>query len=94
MGIEQVIGPHRALVLRLARRYGAGEVRVFGSVARREATLASDVDLLVSPVRGRYDPISLVLELKRLLGRKVDVVSERSLHWFVQPQVVAEAVPL
>jgi uncharacterized protein len=94
LGIDAVIGERRADVVRLAQRYGAREVRVFGSVARKEATLASDVDLLVSPVTNRYDPISLQLELSRLLGRKVDVVSEQSLHWLVQPQVIAEAIPL
>lgn len=92
--MDAVIGDRRLAVIRLAERHGAREVRVFGSVARREATLASDLDLLVSPVSGRYDPISLQLELTRLLGRHVDVVSEQSLHWFVQPQVIAEAIPL
>ncbi len=94
LGIEAVIGDRRPAVIRLAERYGAREVRVFGSVARREATLASDVDLLVSPVMRRYDPISLQRELTRLLGRRVDVVTEQSLHWWVQPQVIAEAIPL
>jgi uncharacterized protein len=94
MGIEQVIGARGPEVLRLARRYGATEVRVFGSVARKEATLASDVDLLVSSTGRRYDPISLSLALKALLGREVDVVSEGALHWYIQPQVIAEAIPL
>ncbi len=67
---------------------------MFGSVARREATLASDVDILVTSSGRRYDPISLTIELEKLLGRRVDVVSESSLHWFIQPQVIAEAVPL
>jgi len=94
LGIEAVIGNRLPDVFRLAKRYGARELRIFGSVARREATLASDVDFLVTPVASRYDPVALQLELTRLLGRKVDVVSEQSLHWFVQPQVVAEAIPL
>lgn len=94
MGIEHVVGRRRAEVRRLARRYGAREVRIFGSVARHEATLASDVDLLVDPCGPRFDPIGLAMELRRLLGRRVDVVSEGSLHWYVQPQVIAEAIPL
>lgn len=94
MGIDVVIGEKRARILELAKKFGAREVRVFGSVARREATLASDLDLLVSPVRGRFDPTSLRMELRALLGRKVDLVTEQALHWFVQPQVLAEAVPL
>jgi uncharacterized protein len=82
-------------VLRLARRYGATNVRVFGSVARSEATVDSDIDLLVDPIReGEFRPIDLALALTRALGRRVDLVRERSLVWLVQPQVVAEAVPL
>ena len=94
MGIDQVIGTNRGRVLQLAERFGADDVRIFGSVARKEATLASDIDILVSPLGRQYDPISLALALKKLLGREVDLVSEESLHWLVQPQVIAEAVPL
>ncbi len=94
LGIADLIGGRRAAVLRLAHRYGARNVRVFGSAARRSATTSSDLDLLVDPVPSRFDPVRLGLRLEQLLGRRVDVVSERSLHWFMQPQVVAEAVPL
>lgn len=94
-GIEEVIGPQRPEVLRIALRNGATDVRVFGSVARREATKSSDLDVLVQPVSaGAFRPIDLALDLSRLLGRRVDVVAEKSLHWLVEPQVVAEAVPL
>lgn len=95
LGIEDVIGQRRNEILRLARRYGAENVRVFGSVARKAAAPTSDVDLVVDPVGpDRYRPIDLALALTNALGRRVDVVSERSLHWFIQPGVVAEAIPL
>jgi hypothetical protein len=55
LGIEDVIGKRGDAVLSLAKRYGASNVRVFGSVARREATKDSDVDIPVDPVRhGKY----------------------------------------
>ncbi len=38
--------------------------------------------------------LDLPLELEKLLGRGVDVVSEGSLHWSIRPTVVSEAVPL
>jgi predicted nucleotidyltransferase len=94
LGIDDVIGGRRAAVLRLARKYGARNVRIFGSVARKEATERSDIDILVDPVRRRFDPVRLAIHLEDLLHRKVDVVSENSLYWLVQPQVIAEAVPL
>jgi uncharacterized protein len=95
LGVKEVIGPSRATILRLVRRFGATNPRVFGSVARREATPTSDVDILVDvPEESRFRPIDLSLALRRTLGRPVDLVVERDLFWLVQPAVVAEAVPL
>jgi uncharacterized protein len=95
LGIEDLIGAHRSTLLRIARRYGAENVRVFGSVARRRATDQSDVDLLVDPMPHRsFRQVDLSIRLARLLGRPVDVVSESGLDWFLQPTVVSEAVPL
>lgn len=94
LGVDQVIGNRREEVLRLIKVFGFREARVFGSVARKEATLASDVDILVTRTGTRSDSISLAIELEKVLGRHVDVATEGSLHWFIQPQVIAEAVPL
>ncbi len=93
---EEFLGPHRAAVLALARRYGARRVRVFGSVRRQQADRRSDVDLLVDDLPGAslLDVARLEVELGRLLGRPVDVVEEDSLPWSIRPQVLAEAVPL
>jgi uncharacterized protein len=100
LGIPEVIDPHRETILRIARRYGAQELRVFGSVARGSATKDSDVDFLVTSfapsrqAKGPFPAIRMGAELAKLLGRGVDVVTEQGLFWLVQPQVVAEAVPL
>jgi len=99
LGIDEVLGPHRRDFERIARRYHVQSIRVFGSVARRTAKGDSDLDLLVDfdylrPTKSTLRSIDLALELEKLLGRHVDVVTEESLHWFVQPQVIAEAVPL
>ncbi|MGB7124718.1 MAG: nucleotidyltransferase domain-containing protein [Thermoplasmata archaeon] len=94
LGIDEVIGSQRTKVLRIARESGAENVRVFGSVARKQASPESDLGLVVVPTPGRkYRPIDLSLRLRRLLGRRVDVVSERSLHRLIQPRAVVEAVP-
>lgn len=96
LGIEEVLGPHRREILRLARKHGAESVWVFGSVRRREANARSDVDLLVEWRK----PVSLlthvVLEsdLEKLLGREVDLVNEADLRWSAKPSVAAEAVRL
>lgn len=76
-----LLARHRDEVLRLAMRNRATNVRVFGSIARGEDTPDSDVDLLVSfqPGASLLDQAGLIADLEDLLGRHVDVVSDRAL---------------
>ena len=83
-------------ILRLAARHGAGNVLVFGSVARGEETPESDVDFLID-VTGEttpWFPGSLTADLEQLLGRRVQVVIRRSLSHLIRDEVLREAVPL
>ena len=86
----------REQILRLARRHGVTEVRVFGSMARGNAGPQSDVDLLVDvgPDPSPWFPGGLVAELEELLGRRVQVVTERGLDDLLRDRVLEEAVPL
>ena len=96
LGIDELVKPHLTQIRRLARRYGVDRLSVFGSVRRKEATNASDVDILVRwkrPVT-LLDKMGLGLELEKILGRPVDLANEGGLHWGIRPQVMAEAVPL
>lgn len=95
--IDEVIGAQRAEVLQIAARYGASNVRVFGSVARGEARADSNLDLLVTWDYARmaaWGSAGLWDELEALLGRPVDVTSERGLNPLIRDQVLAEAIPL
>ena len=96
LGIEEVLGPHRSEILRLARRYGVSSVRVFGSVRRREATTKSDVDLLVGWKKRHslLDRAGLRSDIEGILGRRVDLVNEGGIAWPISPQIEAEAIPL
>ena len=86
----------REEILRIATRYGARNVRVFGSVARGEEGPDSDVDFLVQfdADRSLLDHVGLVQELEDLLGRKVQVTTEDALHWYIRDRVLEQAVPL
>jgi predicted nucleotidyltransferase len=86
----------RADVLRLAAAHGVTDVRVFGSVARGEADEQSDIDLLVSvaPERSLFDLGGLLMDLQDLLGRQIDLVTERGLRPRLREQVLREALPL
>src|SRR5947207_3013406 len=96
MAPEVLLGQKRQDVLRIAGTYGARRVRVFGSVARGEADAQSDVDFLVEldPGRSLLDLGGLQFELEALLGRPVDVVTERGLKARIRERVLREAVPV
>lgn len=96
MNVNELIMRKREEILQVAAKHGAHNVRVFGSAARGEADASSDIDLLVElePGRSLLDHIALVQDLGDLLGRRVDVVTERSLHWYIRDRVVEEAVRL
>jgi predicted nucleotidyltransferase len=96
MGIQEIIGDKRDAILALAVRYGASNVRIFGSVAEGEAKEDSDVDFLVDlePGRSLFDLGGLLMDLEELLGRKVDLVTEPALHWYIREKVMHQARPL
>ena len=96
MSIGKPLSEKRKQILEIAARHGARNVRVFGSVARGEASPDSDVDLLVDvgPTHSRWFPAGLVLDLEELLDREVDVVTEDALHWYIRDRVLEEAIPL
>lgn len=83
-------------ILDVARKRGACNVAVFGSVARGESDSRSDVDFLVdmTPGHGLFDMGGLLIELAELLGCEVDVVSRRGLRDRIRERVLAEAQPL
>ncbi|WP_259115048.1 nucleotidyltransferase family protein [Salinibacter ruber] len=94
--MHPAIRDHREEVLRLADEHGALNVRLFGSAARGEEDAESDLDLLVDMEEGRslVDHVALKQDLEDLLGREIDVVTERSLHPRLRERVLREAVSL
>ena len=96
MGIDEILGPKREEILRIAARHGVTSIRVFGSVARGEAGPESDVDFLVE-IGGKltpWFPVGLIRDLEELLGRKVDVATPNGLHWYIKDRILAEAIGL
>lgn len=96
MGIADVLKLKRAEILRLAKKHGAHNVRIFGSVATGEARPDSDIDFLVAMDSGRslIDLIELSQDLETLLQRKVDVLTEEGLSPYLEQRIRAEAVSL
>ncbi len=90
------VAAHRAQILALAEKHGARNVRVFGSVARGEASQSSDLDLLISlgPKRTPFFPGGLKADLEELLGCEIDIVTENALHRLIRNQILREARPV
>lgn len=96
MNISQLIQQKRRQVLEIAAGHGALNVRLFGSVARGEATETSDLDLLIEMESGRslLDIVAIKQDLEELLGCKVDVVTEAAISPYLREKVLHEAVRL
>ncbi len=78
----------------LARRFGVLDLALFGSSARDTAREDSDIDILVSfdgpATSRRYFGVQFYLE--DLLGRPVDLVSDKALRPELRPYVEREAI--
>lgn len=87
---------HRALIRSVVERYRAKNPRVFGSVLHGVDEEGSDLDLLIDPVKGTslMDVAGIQVELERLLGIPVDVLTPRSLPEKFRQLVLDEAVPV
>jgi uncharacterized protein len=94
--IEDLLQEKRDEILRIAKKHGARNVRVFGSVVHGEASESSDIDLLVdtSEKTSPWFPAGLVAELEEVLGRRVDVVTSNGLYWLLRRRILKEARPL
>lgn len=92
----ETLKARREDILRLARQWGAHDVRVFGSVARGEPGPKSDVDFLVHFEDGRslLDHGGLLMDLQDLLGCEVDVVDDDAMRPRFRDRVLKEAVSL
>ncbi len=97
MLLKQLLEEKREEILNLAAKHGAFNVRVFGSVVRGEETENSDIDFLIDYDLSRISPwfpVGLIEDLEKLLNRKVDIVTTKSLHYFLRAKIIKEAVYL
>jgi len=90
---EELLTCLRQHLPELRRQYPIGRLALFGSWARNEAGPGSDVDLMVE-----VDPqiglgfVDLADRLEEILGRPVDLVSERSLRQRLWPFVQSDLI--
>ena len=93
---KKFLSSKRKEIMDISKKYGAYNIRIFGSVAKGTADKNSDLDFLVTLEKGRslLDLGGLLMDLQNLLGCKVDVVTERGLRQRIRNRVLKEAVSL
>jgi predicted nucleotidyltransferase len=96
MTFKKILKKQRKEIYQIAELYGARNIRVFGSVKKESDNPDSDVDFLVDLEKDRslLDLAGFVYDLQQLLNRKVDVVTENGLHWYIKKAILNEAEPL
>jgi uncharacterized protein len=93
---KEEIFQRREAIIAMAKRHGASDIRIFGSVARGDAAQTSDLDLIVKfePRRTLLDHAGLIGDLEDYLGVKVDVIDAEGMQQRFRDAVEREAVPL
>lgn len=78
----------------IAKKYGATEIKVFGSVARGEERSNSDIDILISLPKG-YDifkqRIPMQEALENIVGRPIDLIVRHEINPHLQAVILKEA---
>jgi predicted nucleotidyltransferase len=96
MTLRQLVEEKRDDILHIAAKHGAHNVRMFGSAARGDDRPDSDVDFLVDvgETTSSWFPAGLILDLQQILGRRVEIVTDKGLNPHLRDRVLREAVPL
>lgn len=83
----------REQIINIALHHKISNIKVFGSVIRGEETSDSDIDFWVDCKEecSLFDLIALKDELENVLNRKVDIVTEESIHWTLKDKILKEA---
>jgi predicted nucleotidyltransferase len=94
--LGELVSANRDLLLAAAARRNAHDVRLFGSLARGEDAVDSDVDLLVEfdDAARPLDVVSLTCDAEEILGVRVDVGTVASLRPDVRADALNDAVLL
>ena len=93
---SEALAANRIAIRHVVESHRARNARVFGSVLHGEDTDGSDLDILIDPTSETtlMDVAAIQVELQRLLGVAVDVLTPRSLPDSFRNRILSEAVPV
>ena len=80
---------YKDLILAIAEKRKIDNVRIFGSIARKQENKRSDIDFLVhlQPNADLLDLSGFHLDLEKLLNCKVDVIPDNAIHWSIKDRI-------
>ena len=95
---EQInfVTQHRDDIYRIVQKYGCSNPRIFGSVARNEATAQSDIDFMVDPseTTSLFDLSGIYYELEQILPMEFDLITSRQIPEANRKAILNEAIPV
>lgn len=96
MGTFDFLLNNKEKILSISSKHKASNIRVFGSVVRGEENENSDIDFLVTfdSNSNLFDKIELTRDLESLLNKKVDIISDNYIHWYLKDKILSEAIEL
>ena len=92
--MEEKIKKIRDILVEVLKKYGVSKAAIFGSVARGDDTEDSDIDIIVEFVDGKslLDLVALKLELQKMLGKEIDIITYNSIHPLLKEKILSEQV--
>ncbi len=82
-------------IVKTLKKYGVKKAAIFGSYARGEQKINSDIDIIIEPVKGMgLEFVGLKLELEDNTGKKIDLVTYKSIHPLIKENILEEGVRL
>ncbi len=91
--INKGISKIKPKILKILKRYKIKKASIFGSYVRGEQKEDSDIDILVKPAKGMgLEFVGMNLELEDKIGKKVDLVTYKSIHPLLKKKILSEQV--
>lgn len=83
---------YTAKIIPILKKYGVSRASLFGSVARGEENVKSDIDLLIEPAKGTtlFDMAGIQIDLQKSLKKSVDLVTYGSINPMLKDQILRD----
>ena len=83
-------------ILPILKKHNVKKAGIFGSYARGEEKKNSDIDILIQPTKDMslFDIVGIEIELKNILGKKVDLLTYKSINRYIKKYILNDEVKI